>query len=54
MGEFDHIKNPAKKAARIGQSFSSAITYKFLTKITNIIENDVISPSGKLYTDGIG
>lgn len=27
LGEFNNIDNPAKKAARIGQSFSSSWTY---------------------------
>ena len=55
LGNFDKIKNPAKKAARIGQAFSASWTY--LCKDGEIKESQIDddrSTKGYLYTDGIG
>lgn len=53
MGSFDEIENPAKRAARIGQSFSASWTYD-ASKIKYKEENDIKSENGFLFTDGIG
>lgn len=53
MGNFDEIENPAKRAARIGQSFSSSWTYD-ASKIKYKIENDLKSERNFIFTDGIG
>jgi RNA-dependent RNA polymerase len=53
LGSFDTIENPAKRAARIGQSFSASWTYD-ASRIKYIVEDDIISDEGFLFTDGIG
>ena len=53
MGDFSKIDNPAKRAARIGQSFSSSWTYDG-TKVQEKRIDDERSETGYLYTDGIG
>jgi hypothetical protein len=55
LGDFSKIDNPAKKAARIGQAFSSSWAY--LCKAGEIKEkiiHDDSSYKGYLYNDGIG
>ena len=42
LGSFDTIENPAKRAARIGQSFSASWTYD-ASRIKYIVEDDIIS-----------
>lgn len=53
LGDFSQIENPAKKAARIGQSFSSSWTYTAgnikLKKIDDIYSSERVN-----FTDGIG
>lgn len=53
LGDFDSIENPAKKAARIGQSFSSSWTYD-ASKIKCQNIDDELSDQGYMFTDGIG
>lgn len=52
LGNFDAIENPAKKAARIGQSFSASWTYD----ASKIVCEDIpdVDSQGYLFTDGIG
>ena len=53
LGNFSKIDNPAKRAARIGQSFSASWTYNS-KDITDVEIHDERSEAGHLYTDGIG
>jgi len=53
LGSFDDIENPAKRAARIGQSFSASWTYS-AEKIKYKVEDDIRSANNFLFTDGIG
>jgi hypothetical protein len=53
LGDFSKISIPAKKAARIGQAFSSSYHYNSQDVIEVIVEDD-ISPKRYLFTDGIG
>lgn len=55
LGNFDKITNPAKKAARIGQAFSSSWTYHCKpNEIKEIYIADDKSSKEFLFTDGIG
>ena len=55
LGNFDNIDNPAKRAARIGQAFSSSWTFQCKPgEIQELILDDDYSPKGYMYTDGIG
>ncbi|CAF1156330.1 unnamed protein product [Rotaria sordida] len=56
MGDFQNIHPVAKMAARLGQSFSTTIKGKELSKESYIEIDDVTSPIDRkvLYTDGIG
>ena len=53
MGNFSEIENPAKRAARIGQSFSASWTYDG-SKIKTKEEPDIMSENNFNFTDGIG
>jgi hypothetical protein len=53
LGTFDDIENPAKRAARIGQCFSSSWTFPG-SRLKEIKENDIISDNGYMFTDGVG
>lgn len=53
LGSFDHIKNPALKAARIGQNLSTGKSVNLGEDLIIKYPND--DKNGKyLYTDGIG
>ncbi len=53
LGNFDEIENPAKRAARIGQSFSASWTFE-ASKIKAIEQEDIYSEKNFNFTDGIG
>jgi RNA-dependent RNA polymerase len=53
LGSFDEIENPAKRAARIGQSFSASWTFD-ASKIKYKEEADILTENGYNFTDGIG
>lgn len=53
LGDFSKITVAAKKAARIGQAFSSSYCYNS-QNIKAFIYEDDISEMGFKYTDGIG
>lgn len=53
LGDFSKISIPAKKAARIGQAFSSSYCYDS-SEVKDIIEKDDFSARGFPFTDGIG
>jgi RNA-dependent RNA polymerase len=53
LGDFEDIRIAAKKAARIGQAFSSSISFDSSNLPYEIKEDDK-SVKGFLFTDGIG
>ncbi len=53
LGDFGNIKIAAKKAARIGQAFSSSFSFDASNLSYKIIK-DEISNKKFLFTDGIG
>jgi hypothetical protein len=53
LGDFSKITIAAKKAARIGQAFSSSYCYNS-QEVKEIIADDDVSPKKYLFTDGIG
>lgn len=53
LGDFSKIPVAAKKAARIGQAFSSSYCFDS-SKIKEIIVEDDVSAKKYLFTDGIG
>lgn len=52
LGDFDQIDVPAKKYARIGQSFSTSWSQS--GKDIKVKEIDDVESKGYLFTDGIG
>lgn len=53
LGDFEEIRIAAKKAARIGQAFSSSYSFDS-SSLTYKVIDDNKSSKGFLFTDGIG
>jgi RNA-dependent RNA polymerase len=53
LGDFSKITVAAKKAARIGQAFSSSFWFNSQSVNALVVKDDV-SENGFKYTDGIG
>nr|QZA51933.1 RNA-dependent RNA polymerase 4 [Paramecium bursaria] len=56
LGDFTNLKinEVAKNAARLGQSFSSSLSFQFKQDVNIIHEPDVYDSDQNNYTDGIG
>ncbi|CAG8291982.1 unnamed protein product [Penicillium olsonii] len=52
MGQFNHIRNVAKYAARLGQSFST--TRAFTTSSVQTVQCEEIVRNGCTFSDGVG
>ncbi|OAX80444.1 hypothetical protein ACJ72_05225 [Emergomyces africanus] len=53
LGNFDHIKSPAKLAARIGQTFSDTLTSIPIPPNMIAVGED-IERNGRVFSDGVG
>ncbi|GKT62364.1 RNA-dependent RNA polymerase [Colletotrichum tofieldiae] len=53
MGEFSHIRNVAKYAARIGQCFSTTREIRGVT-VPRIVQAEDIQKNGYCFSDGVG
>ncbi|GKT50702.1 RNA-dependent RNA polymerase 1 [Colletotrichum spaethianum] len=53
MGEFSHIRNVAKYAARIGQCFSTTREIRGVT-VPRIVQEEDIQRGGYCFSDGVG
>ncbi|OHX00707.1 RNA dependent RNA polymerase [Colletotrichum incanum] len=53
MGEFSHIRNVAKYAARIGQCFSTTREIRGVT-VPRIVQAEDIQRNGHCFSDGVG
>lgn len=53
LGDFSKITVAAKKAARIGQAFSSSFWFNS-QNVHASVEKDDVSTNGFKFTDGIG
>lgn len=54
MGNFEEEKIPAKRAARIGQSFAASVPFDLGQKVVIREEEDVKAMNGMEFSDGIG
>lgn len=54
MGNFEEEKIPAKRAARMGQSFAASVPFDLGSKVVIREEEDVKARNGGEFSDGIG